>query len=113
LVTVTDAQTSGGRARAQASAHHSRAARGATGDRVSAFAVSVEAPGDELVAELVAHLLCSPESAALSGAELVAGEGWVGLRSHPHPIGSVNLGGTAVPPWLDEVLRSTVGEGAR
>jgi NAD(P)-dependent dehydrogenase (short-subunit alcohol dehydrogenase family) len=117
LVTLTDAVTSGGRSRAQASAHHARSSRGATGDRVSAFAVSVEAPGGDLVGELVAHLLCSPESVALSGAELVAGDGWFGLRSHPRPIGSVNLGGTAVPPWLDDVLRSTVGvsvgEGAR
>ena len=110
LVTLTDAVTSGGRSRAQASAQLARSARGATGDRVSAFAVSVEASdGDDLVGELVAHLVSSPDSVALSGAELVVGAGWFGLRSHPRPIGSVTLGDTSVPTWLDDVLRATVG----
>jgi NAD(P)-dependent dehydrogenase (short-subunit alcohol dehydrogenase family) len=112
LVTLTDATTAGGRSRAQASAQLARAGRGATGDRVSAFAVSMEAPegrGGQSIGEIVAHLLCSPDAPALSGAELVAGPGWFGLRSHPRPSGSVTFGGPGVPDWLDSTLRSLVG----
>ena len=112
LVTVTDATTAGGRSRAQASAQLSRAAAGATGARVAAFAVSLEAP--EAVAarsagELVAHLLGRADAAALAGAELAVGPGWIGLRSHPRPLGSVIFGGPAVPDWLDDTLREMAG----
>jgi hypothetical protein len=117
LVTLTDATTSGGRSRAQAAAQLARAARPATDDRVAAFAVSVETrrAGDERpLGELVAHLLCSPDAAALSGAELVAGPGWIGLRSHPRPSGSITFGGPGIPAWLDDALRSMVrGEESR
>jgi hypothetical protein len=108
LVTLTDAVTAGGRSRAQASAQHARAARRATDDRVAAFAVAVEGPqagGAQPVGELVAHLVCSAEAAVLAGAELVAGPGWIGLRSHPRPSGSVTFGGPAIPDWLDATLR--------
>jgi NAD(P)-dependent dehydrogenase (short-subunit alcohol dehydrogenase family) len=114
LVTVTDAVTAGGRSRAQASAQLARAAAGATEGRVTAFAVGVEAPEAMTalpVGELVAHLLADPDSNALAGAELVAGAGWLGLRSHPRPIGSVTYGGPAVPDWLDDILREIVGSG--
>ena len=43
LVTLTDAATTGGRSRAQASAQLARAAAGATEGRVTAFAASIEA----------------------------------------------------------------------
>ena len=108
LVTLTDATTAGGRSRAQAAAQLARAAAGATDDRVAAFAVSVEAPdagGAQPIGELAAHLVCSPEAPALSGAELVAGAGWFGLRSHPRPSGSITFGGPGVPDWLDDTLR--------
>ena len=111
LVTLTDAVTAGGRSRAQASAQLARAARRATRDRVAAFAVSVEVPdasGTRPIGELVAHLLCSPEAPALCGAELVAGPGWFGLRSHPRPSGSITFGGPGIPGWLDGALRSVV-----
>ena len=45
--------------------------------------------------------------------ELVVGEGWLGLRSHPRPTGSVVLGEPGVPPWLDGTLREIVGREAR
>ncbi len=112
LVTLTDAVTSGGRSRAQASAQHARAASEATDGRVTAFAVSVEAPEARIgrpAGELVAHLLAHPDAAALAGAELVVGDGWIGLRSHPRPIGSVTYGGPAVPGWLDVTLREITG----
>ena len=47
----------------------------------------------------------SPDAPALAGAELVAGPGWFGLRSHPRPSGSVTFGGPGVPDWLDDALR--------
>ncbi|MEO7428410.1 MAG: oxidoreductase, partial [Acidimicrobiales bacterium] len=112
LVTLTDATTAGGRSRAQASAQLARSARGATDDRVAAFAVSIETPdaGDaHSVAGLAAHLLCSPDTPALSGAELVTGSGWFGLRSHPRPSASITYGGPAIPDWLDGTLCSIVG----
>jgi NAD(P)-dependent dehydrogenase (short-subunit alcohol dehydrogenase family) len=108
LVTLTDATTAGGRSRAQAAAQLARAGRGATGDRVTAFAVAVEGTTIEAGCALAAHLV-STDDVALAGAELVAGDGWVGLRSHPRPGGSVVLGGTAIPPWFDATLRQLVG----
>jgi NAD(P)-dependent dehydrogenase (short-subunit alcohol dehydrogenase family) len=112
LATLTDAGTAGGRSRAQASAQHARAAAGTTEGRVTAFAASIEASEAEAgppVGELVAHLLGRAEAASLAGAELVIGPGWLGLRSHPRPIGSITYGGPAVPDWLDATLREIVG----
>jgi hypothetical protein len=112
LVTLTDATTAGGRSRAQAAAQHARAALGATRDRVAAFAVAVEATGAAVTgpeAELAAHLVAGPDPTALSGAELVAADGWVGVRSHPHPGGCITFGGPGLPPWFDDALRRLVG----
>jgi hypothetical protein len=110
LVTVTKATTAGGRSRAQASAQLARAGRKATSDLVLPFAVSAESDSADFrgSAELVAHLVCSPEAASLAGAELVTGAGWFGLRSHPRPIGSISFGGPAVPAWFDDALREVV-----
>jgi NAD(P)-dependent dehydrogenase (short-subunit alcohol dehydrogenase family) len=115
LVTLTDAVTSGGRSRAQASAQLARAARTATEARVTAFAAGIEA--DEKAAAgpvgaLVAHLLTDPDAAALAGAELVVGPDWLGLRRHPRPAGSVTYGGPGVPDWLDATLREIAGAAA-
>ncbi len=112
LVTLTDAATAGGRSRAQASAQLARAAAGSTQGRITAFAVSIEASetaAGQPAGELVAHLLGHAEATALAGAELVVGAGWLGLRSHPRPIGSITYGGPAVPDWLDATLRDVVG----
>ncbi len=113
LLTLVDASTAGGRSRAQAAAQLSRSAASATDGRVAHLTVSVEVPaathGGEPLAELSAHLLCSPETAALSGAELVLGTGWCGLRRHPHPAGTVTFGGPRVPDWVDAALRQIVG----
>lgn len=110
LVTLTDATTAGGCSRAQAAAQLARAARGATKDRVAHFAVSLEGSSERPIGELVAHLACSPEAPALSGAELAAGPGWIGLRSHPRPGGSITFGGPDVPDWLDATLRGILGQ---
>ena len=109
LVVVTDARTSGGRSRAQAAAQLSRVGRSATGDLVSAFAVAMEADAPGPTGALVAALLAVEESAALSGAELVVGDGWLGLRGHPRVAGSLTFGGPDVPGWFDGVLRELVG----
>ena len=37
------------------------------------------------------------------------GDEWLGLRSHPRPIGTVAYGGPAIPDWLDDSLREIVG----
>jgi len=112
LVTLTDAATAGGRSRAQASAQLARAAAGSTEGRITAFAAGIEASegaAGHPVGELVAHLLGTPEAMVLAGAELVIGGGWLGLRSHPRPIGSITYGGPAVPDWLDSTLREVAG----
>jgi NAD(P)-dependent dehydrogenase (short-subunit alcohol dehydrogenase family) len=116
LVTLTEAISPAGRSRAQAAAQLARAAASGTAGRVIAFAASIEAPDADaapVVGELVGHLLTEPEAAALAGAELVVGPGWLGLRSHPRPLGTVTYGGPAVPPWLDAVLAEMVGVTAR
>jgi len=51
----------------------------------------------------------SPEAAALAGAELVVADGWIGLRSHPRPSGSITFGGPDLPGWFDGALRALAG----
>lgn len=109
LVTLVDAATAGGQSRAQAAAQLSRAARRATGDLVSAIAVSIEGGDPSTVADLATHLVVGDAGTALAGAELVVAGGWVGLRSHPRPSGSIVFGGPPLPPWFDDALRALVG----
>jgi NAD(P)-dependent dehydrogenase (short-subunit alcohol dehydrogenase family) len=112
LVVLSDATTAGGRSRAQAVAQSARIATSSTKGAVSAFAVSVEATDGEVASVLgpfAGHLLTGDECAPLAGAELVAGSGWVGLRSHPWPAASVAYPGPAVPHWLDAVLAEAAG----
>jgi NAD(P)-dependent dehydrogenase (short-subunit alcohol dehydrogenase family) len=116
LVTLTDGSTAGGRSRGQAAAQQARVGAASTEGRVTAFSATLEGPPRTTVgpaAELVAHLVAHPDAGALAGAELVVGGGWVGLRSHPRPGGSVTFGGPDVPLWLDGVLRQIVGVDGR
>jgi hypothetical protein len=74
----------------------------------------VEAAPDttrELVATAAAYLATGEGTAALSGAELVVGEGWLGLRSHPHPAGTVSFDGPVLPEGLDTAVREMVAYG--
>ena len=112
LLTLTDATTTAGRTRAQVSAQLARAAQKATKGQVAAFTISDESTEQghaQALAEIAAHLMCGDNTTALSGAELATGDGRFGLRSHPKPTASITLGGTAVPPWLDDTLRGIVG----
>ncbi len=112
LMVLTDATTPAGRSRAQASAQLARVAAAGTKNRVTALTAGLEASGQaarQAAGELVAHLLAHPDSAPLAGAELVVSDQWLGLRSHPRPIGTVTYGGPAIPDWLDDSLREIVG----
>lgn len=114
IATVVDATTSGGRSRAQAAAQLARAAHLVPDIHADAFAVGVETHDrgrHDAVGALVAHLLGAPDAGALSGAELVASDHWLGLRSHPHPGASISFGGPEVPAWVDDALRSVLGDG--
>ncbi|MEZ5183205.1 MAG: SDR family NAD(P)-dependent oxidoreductase [Acidimicrobiales bacterium] len=104
VVHLVDAGSAGGRSRAQAAAQLARTSRRATGDRVAAFAVSLEALAQVEVAAALATRLATTADLALSGAELAIGPGWLGLRSHPRPGTSLVFGGPDLPPWFDAVL---------
>jgi len=105
LVTVTDSATPGGRSRAQAAAQLARASRRATGDRVMAFSIALESnEHHEATAALVGALATASGATGLAGAELAVGPGWLGLRSHPRPAGSIVFGGPELPDWFDAVL---------
>jgi NAD(P)-dependent dehydrogenase (short-subunit alcohol dehydrogenase family) len=111
IATVTDATTSGGRSRAQAAAQLSRAAHLVADVNTDAFAIGVETGADSryaAVGELVGYLVGADDTAAMSGAELVATAEWIGLRSHPHPEASISFGGPELPSWVDGTLRSVV-----
>ncbi len=112
VVTVTRATSAGGRSRAMSAAQLARAGRSATQQRVGAFAIAVESASDAArsnAAELVGHLVGDADAGALSGAELVAEQDWVGLRSHPTVAGSISYGGPELPDWLDDAVRRIVG----
>lgn len=112
LIVLAGAASPAGRTRAQAAAQHSRSAMAATQDRVSVCAISCEC-GDEAdrraAVELAAHLLTTEDGVRLSGAELYAGAGRLGLRSHPTPAGTVTYGGPGVPDWIDAAVHELVG----
>lgn len=114
-VMLVDATDAGGRCRAHAATQLSRSAHAATAGRVDACTVGLEstaAADVDAAATLVGHLVCGPDTSHLSGAELMVGSGWLGLRSHPRPSGSISFGGPAVPDWVDSALREMCGSGS-
>jgi NAD(P)-dependent dehydrogenase (short-subunit alcohol dehydrogenase family) len=111
IATVVDGTTSGGRSRAQAVAQLSRAAHLVPDGGADAFAISVETEAASrypAVGELVGYLVGADGTGALSGAELVATDEWVGVRRHPRPGASISFGGPEVPGWVDGTLRGIV-----
>jgi NAD(P)-dependent dehydrogenase (short-subunit alcohol dehydrogenase family) len=107
-VHLTRATSSAGRTAAQAVAQMARSANRTTPPSLlDAFSVSIETdqPSDiEAVGHLVGRLVRADDTLALRGAELAAGRGWIGLRSHPGPAATVSFGGPAIPPWVDHIL---------
>jgi NAD(P)-dependent dehydrogenase (short-subunit alcohol dehydrogenase family) len=111
LVILTEATTPAGRSRAEAASQIARVAATGTDGRLTVFTAGIESGAAEAVgaaSELAAHLLGHPDTAPLAGAGLVVGDGWIGLRRHPQPIGTVTYGGPAIPGWLDDALREIV-----
>ena len=79
--------------------------------RLTVFTVGLESEAPaaaDAAGELAAHLLSHPDVTPLAGAGLVVREGWIGLRRHPQPIGTVTYGGPDVPAWFDNALREIV-----
>jgi hypothetical protein len=54
--------------------------------------------------QFAGHLVGVPDVASLAGAELIAGDAWVGISAHPQPEAAATYAGPGVPPWLDDVL---------
>jgi hypothetical protein len=76
-----------------------------------AYTVAVESRADlGPAADLVSRLAWADDTAALAGAELVVGAGWLGLRGHPAPVATVSFGGPDLPDWVDEVLQRLASE---
>jgi hypothetical protein len=113
IVHVTGALSAAGRTTAQAVAQMVRSANDTPSPvPIDAFSLSLESAAAEdvrPVAQLLARLVAADDVRPLQGAELVAGRGWVALRSHPGPSASVSFGGPAIPPWVDGVLARAVG----
>jgi NAD(P)-dependent dehydrogenase (short-subunit alcohol dehydrogenase family) len=111
LVLLTEATTPAGQSRAQAASQVARVAAAGTKGRLTVFTAGLESDGQtatDAAGELTAHLLSHPDVTPLAGAGLVVREGWIGLRRHPQPIGTVTYGGPAIPAWLDNALREIV-----
>ena len=112
LLLLTEATTPAGLSRAQAAAQLARVLAPATKGRLTAFTVGLESDGPEAArtaGELTARLFALADVAPLAGAELAVHDDWLGLRSHPRPIGTVTYGGPTIPSWLDAALREIVG----
>ncbi len=108
---LTEATTPAGQSRAQAASQIARVAAAGTKGRLTVFTAGLESAAPDATdaaAELAAHLLSHPDVTPLAGAGLVVREGWIGLRRHPQPVGSVTYGGPAIPTWLDNALREIV-----
>jgi NAD(P)-dependent dehydrogenase (short-subunit alcohol dehydrogenase family) len=116
LVLLVEATTPAGKSRSQAASQIARVAAAGTKGRLTVFTAGLEsdAPAATHTAvELAAHLLSHPDVTPLAGAGLVVREGWIGLRRHPQPIGTVTYGGPAIPAWLDDALRDIVAATGR
>jgi NAD(P)-dependent dehydrogenase (short-subunit alcohol dehydrogenase family) len=71
------------------------------------FSIAVNSgrpPDMSAAGQLTARLLGADDSLALRGAELVVGNGWLGVRSHPGPAMTVSFGGPAIPAFADDAL---------
>jgi hypothetical protein len=112
IVHLTRATSPAGQSAAQAVTQLTRSVNDmALSPAIDAFSVSVESIDSvdlKPLGELVARLLNAEDARALRGAELVAGRGWIGLRSHPQSTATVSFGGPQIPPWVDQVLKQAI-----
>jgi NAD(P)-dependent dehydrogenase (short-subunit alcohol dehydrogenase family) len=112
IVHVTKATSPSGHTAAQAMAQMARCADDTPSPvPLDAFSVSVETADPTSrpsFGDLVARLANAEDTRAVRGSEFVVGDGWVGLRSHPGPIGTISFGGTAIPAWVNETLKEIV-----
>jgi NAD(P)-dependent dehydrogenase (short-subunit alcohol dehydrogenase family) len=116
VISLVPAHSASGHTRAMSVTQLTRAARGATGGRIDAFAVALSTAQPDsfpAAATLTAHLACSPDAPQLSGAELFVDRGHIGLHSHPGLAGTISYGGPDLPTWLDPALRSMLTPGGR
>ncbi len=108
VVHLAAACSPGGRTVAQAVAQMARSATDtAPPARLRVFCVSVETTQHsdfQPIGQLAARLLSADDTPGLAGAELVAGRGWIGLRSHPEPSTTVSFGDPTIPSWVDDLL---------
>ena len=113
VVLATKATDAGGRSTAQAVAQMARCANDfPSRARLEVFSISIESdrPADtRALGDLIARLVSSDDVGDLKGAELAVAQGWVGLRAHPSPIGTVSFGGPAIPGWVDAALQEVIG----
>jgi NAD(P)-dependent dehydrogenase (short-subunit alcohol dehydrogenase family) len=109
VVHVTRVGSEAGRPAAQAVAQMARSANDVKlPETLEVFSLTVESTRDsDVVAtgQVAARLVGADDAAALTGAELVIGPGWFGLRSHPEPAATISFGGPAIPAFVDEVLQ--------
>jgi NAD(P)-dependent dehydrogenase (short-subunit alcohol dehydrogenase family) len=74
-------------------------------------ALPSDRPDRPALAELAAWLCRSPDAVALAAEELVAGDDWIGLRSHPAAAFTASFGRPVPEAWLDRALRAGLGDG--
>jgi hypothetical protein len=112
VVHITGATTAAGRTTHQAVAQLARSVNEmSSAAPIDTFAISLETSDSHdlrTLGQLVARLARSQDGLSLRGAELVAGQGWVGLRSHPGPAATVTFGGPEIPPGVIDALRQAV-----
>jgi NAD(P)-dependent dehydrogenase (short-subunit alcohol dehydrogenase family) len=80
-------------------------------ESLGVFSVTVESTRDSDIAatgHVAARLVGADDAAALTGAELVIGPGWLGLRSHPEPAATISFGGPVIPAFVDEALQRVI-----
>jgi NAD(P)-dependent dehydrogenase (short-subunit alcohol dehydrogenase family) len=112
VIHVSLVGSNGGEPAAQSIAQLARSANDSSVQPpLQAFSICVTSKADSDIraaGHLAARLAGADDAAALRGAELVVGHGWLGLRSHPGPVASLSFGGPAIPPFVDEVLRQSL-----
>jgi NAD(P)-dependent dehydrogenase (short-subunit alcohol dehydrogenase family) len=112
VVHVSGATTAAGRTAGQVVAQLARSVNDMSCDApLDTFAISLETndPDDlRTLGHLVGRLARSQDGLSLRGAELAAGPGWVGLRSHPGPAASVTFGGPEISTGVIDALKQAL-----